>query len=111
MVKTMTYDVYLGQGDARDYQTTISDAEGPVNLSVATSLKFDMETVTGEHEHSVTCTGTAAGVLTIPITSTETANEGIFCWQILLTIGGKQVTLPPNGYGTMYVLKKLISSS
>lgn len=91
------YDYTIWQGDSDEIEITLSDSDGVVNLSAADEILAIMEEYSGSPRYEITCAGTSGGVVTIPLTSTETASHGRFKLRIPVTIGGHTNTYPSSG--------------
>jgi hypothetical protein len=105
----MTYDIELGQGDSDEVEKTLTDADGAINLTGAT-VECIMKNDLGTKRYEIDCTVNSpatAGKITIPFTDTETEFDGLFFYELKVTIAGDQYTFPSCGYGTIYIKKAL----
>jgi hypothetical protein len=91
------YDYTIWQGDSDEIEITLSDADGVINLSAADEILAIMEEYSGSPRYEIACSGTSGGVVTIPLTSTETASHGRFKLRVQVTIGDIVNTWPSEG--------------
>ena len=77
-------------------EITLSDADGVINLSTAEIVAI-MEEYSGSPRYEIDCTGTAQGVVTIPLSDKETASPGRFKLRIRVTQGEYVNTFPSSG--------------
>lgn len=100
---TSEYDYTIWTGDSDDVEVTLSDKNGPVNLTGATITTI-LEGFSGSPRYEIACTGNSSGVVTVPLTATETATAGSYHLRLWVTILEKRVTFPSAGPRNIKIL-------
>lgn len=93
---TSEYDYTIWTGDSDDVKVTLADKNGAVDLTGATIVTV-IEGFSGSPKYEIPCTGNSSGVVTIPLSATETAMAGSYYLTIEVTVLDKRVTFPSAG--------------
>lgn len=91
------YDYTIWQGDTDEIEITLSDEDGPIDLSTVDSIIAIIEEYSGDPHYDITCSGDSNGVVTIPISEDETEVAGRFKLRIQITNGDVVNTWPSDG--------------
>ena len=93
---TSEYDYTIWSGDSDNVEVTLADKNGAVDLSGATIVTV-LEGFSGSPSYEISCTGNSSGVVTIPLSATETATPGGYFLRIEITINDETITFPSAG--------------